>query len=147
MIALQVFHSLVTPATGENKFYGEYLTNAQGEDVVAGIRTPKPIAALETEMPELYKQYVDIAKNLNLVTKMFKIWNSQLNAVNYTSFKHVTVKRTAAAAVRIAVEMCEEGIITKKEQSSWLTLIQLTKSYFLALIQKQWQKLIRLHKV
>ena len=54
------------PATGENKFYGEYLTNAQGEDVVAGIRTPKPIAELETEMPDLYRQYVDIAKKLEL---------------------------------------------------------------------------------
>ena len=54
------------PATGENKFYGEYLTNAQGEDVVAGIRTSKPIAELETEMPDLYRQYVDIAKKLEL---------------------------------------------------------------------------------
>ena len=52
------------PSTGENLFYGEYLTNAQGEDVVAGIRTPKPIAELANEMPELYKQYVDIAKKL-----------------------------------------------------------------------------------
>ena len=52
------------PSTGENKFYGEYLTNAQGEDVVAGIRTPHPIADLEKEMPEQYKQYVDIAKKL-----------------------------------------------------------------------------------
>ena len=52
------------PATGENEFYGEYLTNAQGDDVVAGIRTPKPIKELANEVPELYKQYVDIAKNL-----------------------------------------------------------------------------------
>lgn len=52
------------PATGENKFYGEYLVNAQGEDVVAGIRTPKPIAELETDMPDIYKQYVQIAKQL-----------------------------------------------------------------------------------
>ena len=81
------------PSTGENKFYGEYLTNAQGEDVVAGIRTPKQIAELETEMPELYKQYVEIAKKLeNLATKMFKIWNLQLKKVNYTFFKQETLK-------------------------------------------------------
>ena len=52
------------PATGENEFYGEYLTNAQGEDVVAGIRTPKPIKELANEMPDIYAQYVEIAKNL-----------------------------------------------------------------------------------
>ena len=52
------------PATGENKFYGEYLVNAQGEDVVAGIRTPKQIAELETDMPDIYRQYVEIAKQL-----------------------------------------------------------------------------------
>ena len=80
------------PSTGENKFYGEYLTNAQGEDVVAGIRTPKPIAELEHEMPELYKQYVDIAKKLEKVIKMFKIWNSQSKEVNCGFCKLVTVK-------------------------------------------------------
>ena len=52
------------PSNGENEFYGEYLTNAQGEDVVAGIRTPKPISELKNEMPEIYKQYVEIAKKL-----------------------------------------------------------------------------------
>ena len=102
------------PSTGENKFYGEYLTNAQGEDVVAGIRTPKPIAELEHEMPDLYKQYVDIAKKLEKAIKTFKIWNLQLKEVNCISYKHVMVKEQQKASVRIAVEMCEEGIIDKE---------------------------------
>ena len=102
------------PATGENKFYGEYLTNAQGEDVVAGIRTPKPIAALETEMPELYKQYVDIAKKLELGYKDVQDMEFTIERGKLYILQTRNGKRTAAAAVRIAVEMCEEGIITKE---------------------------------
>ncbi len=102
------------PATGENKFYGEYLTNAQGEDVVAGIRTPKPIAELETEMPELYKQYVDIAKKLELGYKDVQDMEFTIEKGKLYILQTRNGKRTAAAAVRIAVEMCEEGIITKE---------------------------------
>ena len=102
------------PATGENKFYGEYLTNAQGEDVVAGIRTPKPIAALETEMPDLYKQYVDIAKKLELGYKDVQDMEFTIERGKLYILQTRNGKRTAAAAVRIAVEMCEEGIITKE---------------------------------
>ena len=102
------------PATGENKFYGEYLTNAQGEDVVAGIRTPKPIAALETEMPELYKQYVDIAKKLELGYKDVQDMEFTIEKGKLYILQTRNGKRTAAAAVKIAVDMCEEGIITKE---------------------------------
>ena len=102
------------PATGENKFYGEYLTNAQGEDVVAGIRTPKPIAELETEMPELYKQYVDIAKKLELGYKDVQDMEFTIERGKLWILQTRNGKRTAAAAVKIAVDMCEDGIITKE---------------------------------
>ena len=102
------------PATGENKFYGEYLTNAQGEDVVAGIRTPKPIEMLETEMPELYKQYVDIAKKLELGYKDVQDMEFTIEKGKLYILQTRNGKRTAAAAVKIAVDMCEEGIITKE---------------------------------
>ncbi len=103
------------PATGENKFYGEYLVNAQGEDVVAGIRTPKQIAELETDMPDIYKQYVDIAKQLEkgyhdvqdmeFTVERGKLWILQTR----------NGKRTAKAAIKIAVDMFNEGIITKDQ--------------------------------
>ena len=102
------------PATGENKFYGEYLTNAQGEDVVAGIRTPKPIAELEAEMPDLYRQYVDIAKKLELGYKDVQDMEFTIERGKLYILQTRNGKRTAAAAVRIAVEMCEEGIITRE---------------------------------
>lgn len=102
------------PATGENEFYGEYLTNAQGEDVVAGIRTPKPIAELENEMPELYKQYVDIAKNLETVYKDVQDMEFTIEKGRLYVLQTRNGKRTATAAVRIAVEMAQEGIITKE---------------------------------
>ena len=103
------------PATGENKFYGEYLVNAQGEDVVAGIRTPKQIAELESDMPEIYAQYVNIAKQLErgyhdvqdmeFTIEKGKLWILQTR----------NGKRTAKAAIKIAVDMFNEGIITKEQ--------------------------------
>ena len=103
------------PATGENKFYGEYLVNAQGEDVVAGIRTPKQISELETDMPDIYRQYVDIAKQLEkgyhdvqdmeFTVERGKLWILQTR----------NGKRTAKAAIKIAVDMFNEGIISKEE--------------------------------
>ena len=102
------------PATGEDKFYGEYLTNAQGEDVVAGIRTPKEISELATEMPELYKQYVDIAKKLENGYKDVQDMEFTIEKGKLWILQTRNGKRTAAAAVRIAVEMYEEGIITKE---------------------------------
>jgi len=102
------------PSTGENEFYGEYLTNAQGEDVVAGIRTPKPISALKDEMPELYKQYVEIAKKLEDTYKDVQDMEFTIERGKLYILQTRNGKRTAAAAVRIAVEMAEEGIITKE---------------------------------
>lgn len=103
------------PATGENKFYGEYLVNAQGEDVVAGIRTPKQIAELESDMPEIYQQYVNIAKQLEkgyhdvqdmeFTIERGKLWILQTR----------NGKRTAKAAIKIAVDLYNEGIITKEQ--------------------------------
>ena len=102
------------PGTGENKFYGEYLTNAQGEDVVAGIRTPKQISELETEMPDLYKQYLDIAKKLELGYKDIQDMEFTIEKGKLYILQTRSGKRTAKAAVRIAVEMANEGIITKE---------------------------------
>ena len=103
------------PATGENKLYGEYLINAQGEDVVAGIRTPKPISELEKDMPEIYQQFVEIAKKLEKHYKdmqdiEFTIENRKLYILQTR-----TGKRTAAAAVKVAYDMVQEGLITKEE--------------------------------
>jgi len=102
------------PSTGENVFYGEYLTNAQGEDVVAGIRTPKPISELEKEMPELYKQYVEIAQKLERHYQDVQDMEFTIERGKLYILQTRNGKRTAAAAVRIAVEMVEEGIITKE---------------------------------
>lgn len=101
------------PSTGENLFYGEYLTNAQGEDVVAGIRTPNQISDLEKEMPEQYKQYVEIAKKLEQGYKDVQDMEFTIEKGKLYILQTRNGKRTAAASVRIAVELAEEGIITK----------------------------------
>lgn len=103
------------PSTGENKFYGEYLTNAQGEDVVAGIRTPKPISQLAEEMPTLYNQYVEIAQKLerhyqDIQDMEFTIEKGKLYVLQTRSGK-----RTAKAALKIAIDMEKEGIINKEK--------------------------------
>lgn len=103
------------PATGEKKLYGEYLINAQGEDVVAGIRTPLPISTLEEKMPEIYKQFVDLCNKLenhfrDMQDIEFTIENGKLFILQTRSGK-----RTAQAALRIAVELVEEGMISKEE--------------------------------
>ncbi len=113
------------PSTGENKFYGEYLTNAQGEDVVAGIRTPKPICELEHEMPELYRQYVEIAKNLEKHYKDVQDMEFTIERGKLYVLQTRNGKRTAAAAVRCAVEMEKEGIITKERAISLVDPYQL----------------------
>jgi pyruvate, orthophosphate dikinase len=103
------------PATGENKLYGDYLINAQGEDVVAGIRTPSPIAKLQEEMPAVYQQFADIGLNLekhyrDLQDVEFTIENGKLWMLQTRDGK-----RTARSAIRVAVEMANEGLITKEE--------------------------------
>ena len=103
------------PATGENKLYGEYLINAQGEDVVAGIRTPQPISKLKRQMPAVYKEfdktcrilerhYRDV-QDLEFTVQKKKLWMLQTRGG----------KRTTAAAVKIAVDMAREKLITQAE--------------------------------
>lgn len=103
------------PSTGENVLYGEYLINAQGEDVVAGIRTPQPISKLQEEMPDIYKQFVDVCNLLekhyqNMQDIEFTIERGKLYILQT---RHG--KRTASAAIKIAVDMVNEGLIDKKE--------------------------------
>ncbi len=103
------------PATGDKEFYGEYLINAQGEDVVAGIRTPKPIKELKKEMPAVYKQLVEITKRLE---KHYKdVQDFEFTIENGTLYMLQTRvgKRTAMAAVKIAVDMVKERLITREE--------------------------------
>ena len=80
------------PATGEKKLFGEYLMNAQGEDVVAGIRTPQPIATLNDVMPECYEQFCKYVTFLKNIIEICKIWNLLLKMVNYSCYKLVMVK-------------------------------------------------------
>jgi pyruvate,orthophosphate dikinase len=103
------------PATGEKKFYGEYLINAQGEDVVAGIRTPQKIAQLEKDMPEIYGQLVNIYQTLenhyrDMQDIEFTIQNKKLWMLQTR-----VGKRTGFAAFSIAVDLVEEGLISKEE--------------------------------
>ena len=103
------------PSTGEKKLYGEYLINAQGEDVVAGIRTPEPISKLESDMPEVYNQFVKIA---NLLENHYKdMQDMEFTIENGKLFMLQTRngKRTAQAALKIAVDLVNEGMITKEE--------------------------------
>ena len=79
------------PVTGENKLFGEYLLNAQGEDVVAGIRTPKDISTLHDQMPEVHQEFVDVTKQLENIIKICKILNLQLKMDNYIYSKLVMV--------------------------------------------------------
>lgn len=102
------------PSTGENVFYGEYLTNAQGEDVVAGIRTPKQISELAVEMPALYNEYVAIAQKLERHYKDIQDMEFTIEKGKLYVLQTRAGKRTAAAALRVAVEMQKEGIITKE---------------------------------
>ncbi|MGI6609180.1 MAG: pyruvate, phosphate dikinase [Limnochordia bacterium] len=102
------------PATGENIFYGEYLMNAQGEDVVAGIRTPLPIAQLEKTMPDVYAELVDIYHKLEEHYREMQDVEFTIQDGTLYMLQTRAGKRTAQAAVRIAVEMVAEGLIDKK---------------------------------
>jgi len=103
------------PSTGEKEFYGEYLTNAQGEDVVAGIRTPKPISELEKEMPEVYKQLREITERLEKHYRDVQDFEFTIERGKLYMLQTRTGKRTPLAAVKIAVDMVKEGLITKEE--------------------------------
>ena len=103
------------PATGENKLLGEYLINAQGEDVVAGIRTPEPIATLEEVMPEIYKQFIDTVKTLEHHYKDMQDVEFTIEKGKLFFLQTRNGKRTAASAINVAVDLVEEGLITKEE--------------------------------
>ncbi len=103
------------PATGDRKLFGDYLMNAQGEDVVAGIRTPLPIAHLESENPEVYKQFTDIADRMEQHYRNMQDVEFTIERGKLWMLQTRDGKRTARAAVRIAVEMVEEGLISKEE--------------------------------
>ncbi|WP_373562397.1 pyruvate, phosphate dikinase [Halobacillus litoralis] len=103
------------PSTGEAKLYGEYLINAQGEDVVAGIRTPQPIASLEGDMPEVYQQLVDTCHLLENHYKDMQDIEFTVERGHLYILQTRTGKRTAQAAIRIAVEMVREQIMDKRE--------------------------------
>lgn len=103
------------PATGEKALFGEYLINAQGEDVVAGIRTPSPIATLKDEMPEVYEEFASIAQELekhykDMQDMEFTIENGKLFILQTRNGK-----RTARAAVKVAVDLVNEKMISKEE--------------------------------
>lgn len=103
------------PATGEKVFYGEYLINAQGEDVVAGIRTPEPISDLEKQMPECYRQLREITTKLEQHYRDMQDFEFTIEEGVLYMLQTRNGKRTGAAAVRVAVEMAEEGMISQKE--------------------------------
>ncbi len=101
------------PSTGENKFYGEFLVNAQGEDVVAGIRTPEPLDGLKAKWPEIYKQLFKIRERLERHYKDMQDIEFTIQEGKLYLLQTRNGKRTAHAAVRIAVEMVKEGFINQ----------------------------------
>jgi len=103
------------PATGEKVFYGEFLVNAQGEDVVAGIRTPQPIHDLEKIMPAAYKQLRTITDSLEKHYRDMQDFEFTIEDGTLYMLQTRNGKRTGPAAVRVAVEMAEEGMIDQKE--------------------------------
>ena len=103
------------PVTGEDKLFGEYLINAQGEDVVAGIRTPKNISILKDDMPHLYKEFEKISKKLEKHYKDMQDIEFTIEDGKLYILQTRNAKRTPNAVVEVAVSLVEEGIITKKE--------------------------------
>src|SRR5579862_7245235 len=103
------------PATGEKEFWGEFLINAQGEDVVAGIRTPQPIHDLEKIMPAAYKQLRTITDSLEKHYRDMQDFEFTIEDGTLYMLQTRNGKRTGPAAVRVAVEMADEGMISKKE--------------------------------
>ena len=103
------------PATGENKLFGEYLMNAQGEDVVAGIRTPQSIDTLKEVMPECYEQFSQICKTLENHYKDMQDMEFTIEDGKLFMLQTRNGKRTATAALKIAVDMVNEGMVTKEQ--------------------------------
>jgi len=103
------------PATGERRLFGEFLSNAQGEDVVAGIRTPEPIERMRERMPESYEQLVETLERLESHYRDMQDIEFTVEEGKLYLLQTRTGKRTAAAALRIAVDMVEEGLISREE--------------------------------
>ena len=103
------------PSTGEKKLYGEYLLNAQGEDVVAGIRTPEPISHLQEQMPDVYQQFVDIATKLEAHYRDMQDMEYTIERGKLYMLQTRNGKRTAAAALKIAVDLVDEGVLSEEE--------------------------------
>ena len=103
------------PSTGEKKLYGEYLLNAQGEDVVAGIRTPQPISQLHEQMPEVYDQFVTIAKTLENHYRDMQDMEYTIERGKLFMLQTRNGKRTAQAALKIAVDLVDEGMLSEEE--------------------------------
>ena len=103
------------PSTGSNGIYGEYLINAQGEDVVAGIRTPQPITRLEQDMPECYRQFMEIANKLENHYRDMQDMEFTIQEGKLFFLQTRSGKRTAPAALQIACDLVDEGKITPKE--------------------------------
>jgi pyruvate,orthophosphate dikinase len=103
------------PSTGEKKFFGDYLLNAQGEDVVAGIRNTSPVAALAEDMPSVYEQLLEIGRRLETHYRDMQDTEFTIERGKLWMLQTRNGKRTARAAVKIAVDMVAEGLITKEE--------------------------------
>ncbi len=100
------------PATGENVFYGEFLVNAQGEDVVAGVRTPRPVAELADVFAPAYAELLEVRKTLERELRDMQDFEFTVEKGRLYMLQTRNGKRTGLAAIRIAVDMCEEGLIT-----------------------------------
>ena len=115
------------PSTGEKGLYGEYLINAQGEDVVAGIRTPEPITSLERDMPEVYKQFLNISQLLEKHYHDMQDMEFTVERGKLFMLQTRNGKRTAAAAVKAAVDMVDEGLIDKETALMRLEPLQINQ--------------------
>ena len=115
------------PATGEHVFYGEYLINAQGEDVVAGVRTPDPVATLQEKMPKAYKELEDVRASLEKHFREMQDFEFTVESGKLFMLQTRNGKRTGVAAVRIAVEMVKEKLITWQEAVARVPADQLSQ--------------------
>jgi pyruvate,orthophosphate dikinase len=120
------------PSTGEPRLFGEFLINAQGEDVVAGIRTPKPIAQLRDEMPLVYSQLLDVCKMLEQHFKDMQDIEFTVEKGKLFILQTRSGKRTASAAIRIAVDMVKEGFLSKEQ-----ALLRVLPAHLEQLVHKQ----------
>lgn len=118
------------PATGTSELYGEYLTNAQGEDVVAGVRTPLPISKLKEQMPDMYKQFVKIAEKLEKHYKDVQDIEFTIERGKLYMLQTRSGQRTASAAVKIACDLAEKGIISPEVAVQRITPEQVEQLLF-----------------